>query len=145
MAATLHLTTAQLDAIVGHVSAVMPQEACGLLGGVEGVVKAVYPIPNVAPNPETSYFMEPRAQVSALSQIEARGWELTAIYHSHPPGGKGEPSPADIAQAYYPEAWTLIIVPGLNGRPISMKVFAIVDGNVSRVRLLVHPQTSPKA
>ena len=51
--------------------------------------------------------MEPRALISALHEIEAHGWNLQAIYHSHPTG-PSTPSAIDIAEVEYPESAQLI-------------------------------------
>jgi proteasome lid subunit RPN8/RPN11 len=83
-----------------------PEEACGILAGGGREVLAVYPITNQLHSP-VRYLMEPHEQLKAFQLIEAQGWELLAIYHSHPHGPE-EPSPTDIAEAYYPEAVYLI-------------------------------------
>ena len=53
------------------------------------------------------YRMEPLEQLAAFEAIDAQGWQLVGIYHSHPAGPE-QPSPTDIAEAYYPEAVYLI-------------------------------------
>ncbi|MBK8430028.1 MAG: M67 family metallopeptidase [Chloroflexi bacterium] len=81
--APLQLTAVQWDTIWAHLRAVAPQEGCGLLAGVGGRVTAVYPIPNKLASP-VAFEMEPAAQVEAMLAMERQGWELLAIYHSHP-------------------------------------------------------------
>ncbi len=125
-----------LDLIIGHVQREAPYEACGLLGGKGGQVTSVFCIPNVAPNPLTSFLMEPQAQLSALLTMEERGMELVAIYHSHPSGARSDPSPSDIAQAYYPGVAHLIIVPGLDGGIASLRAFMIEGGQVSEMPVI---------
>jgi proteasome lid subunit RPN8/RPN11 len=83
-----------------------PEEACGVLAGRGRDVLAIIPITNQLHSP-VRYLMEPHEQLKAFQLIEAQGWELLAIYHSHPQGPEG-PSPTDIAEAYYPEAVYLI-------------------------------------
>jgi proteasome lid subunit RPN8/RPN11 len=53
------------------------------------------------------YLVDAQEQLQAFCQMEERGWELLGIYHSHL-HGPDEPSPTDIAEAYYPEAIHLI-------------------------------------
>lgn len=67
--------------------------------------------------------MEPRVQVNAMLTIEAKGWSLLAIYHSHPAGAPSEPSLSDVAQHRYPEALMMIVLPDRSAR-----VFAFQEG-----------------
>lgn len=87
-----------------------PLEACGLLGGrISGDhydVKAVIPTRNQLTSP-VRFQVDPRDQIEAFNHFEKQGFELVAIYHSHPEGPR-HPSPADIAQAYYPGTVQLI-------------------------------------
>lgn len=110
----LHLTAAHWQAITDHLTAQLPNEACGLLGGRAGRVLAVYPVANILNSP-VAYQLDPARQLAVFLELEAAGWELTAIFHSHPAGPAG-PSPTDIAQAYYPEALYLICAPAAAGR-----------------------------
>lgn len=92
--------------MLNHVLACLPEEACGLLAGRNGIVSQVLPIENVA-HSTFRFRMEPRGQVDALLDLEAHELELLAIYHSHPSGPPG-PSTTDIAEASYPEAAAVI-------------------------------------
>lgn len=92
-----------------HVASLAPEEACGLAAGLNGVVLEVYPITNLLHSP-VRYRMEPQEQFKVLQEIDRLGWELLAIYHSHPEG-PAFPSPTDIAEAYYPEAIYIIWSP----------------------------------
>ena len=88
------------------VSTRFPEEACGLLGGVGCHVAVVFPITNILHSP-VRYRMAPDEQLSSFSQLDQQGYELLAIYHSHPTG-PDVPSPTDIAEAYYPDVVQLI-------------------------------------
>lgn len=106
--APLQLTVVQWNTIWAHLHSVAPQEGCGLLAGVGGRVTAVYPIPNKLASP-VAFEMEPAAQVEAMLAMERQGWDLLAIYHSHPTS-PAYPSPTDIAYAVnYPETGLLIV------------------------------------
>ncbi|MFQ5408170.1 MAG: M67 family metallopeptidase, partial [Anaerolineales bacterium] len=133
-AARLILTRAQCDRMVAHVHAGLPNEACGLLGGVGEVVRGVYPIENVAASP-VRYTMDPVAQVRAMVAIENEGWQLLGIFHSHPTGPP-HPSPTDIAQAYYPDSVYVICAPDGRGE-WRVKGFNLSGGAVAAVPLLV--------
>lgn len=133
----LRMTAGHLRLIIEHVRSGMPHEVCGLLGGVGGQVKEVFPVPNVAPDPATGFVMDPQAQIDVLLTLEERGWDLVAIYHSHPPGARTDPSPTDVAQAHYPEALSLLLVPDPSGHEVSVRAFTIRDGQVSEVPVVV--------
>ncbi len=92
--------------MLNHVQACLPEEACGILAGLDGSVSQVRPIENASHSP-VRYRMQPRAQVEALLDLEAHGLQLLAIYHSHP-SGPPTPSATDLAEAFYPEAAALI-------------------------------------
>jgi [CysO sulfur-carrier protein]-S-L-cysteine hydrolase len=93
----------------GDVEAHLPQEACGLVGGLQRRALQVYPATNVLHSP-VSYRMEAGEQVRIILGLEKLGWDLLAIYHSHP-AGPDHPSPTDLAEAAYPEAVYLIWFP----------------------------------
>jgi proteasome lid subunit RPN8/RPN11 len=104
----LQIERPHLKQMLAHLQACYPLEGCGLLAGDgEGRVTAVYPIENMLRSP-TAYEMEPRQQIEAMLALEAAGWQLVAIYHSHPQGPE-EPSPTDIALAFYPEVAYVIV------------------------------------
>jgi proteasome lid subunit RPN8/RPN11 len=107
---TITLSQADLQQMHLAVAAEVPEEACGLLAGLiqkeTFQVREVFPITNELHSP-VQYRMDPQEQIDAFNQIESQGLELVGIYHSHP-GGPADPSPTDIAEAYYPEAVYLI-------------------------------------
>lgn len=98
-----------LNQILEQLQACYPLEGCGLLAGdaAAGWVTAVYPIENSLHSP-TAYKMDPAQQIQAMLDLEARGWQLLAIYHSHPHGPE-IPSATDVALATYPEALYVIV------------------------------------
>ena len=84
--------------------------ACGLLAGTAldgvGQVKIAIPVSNALHSP-VRFRMAAEEQLAAFLHIEELGFELLAIYHSHP-HGPASPSSTDLAEAFYPEALTLI-------------------------------------
>lgn len=124
-----------LNQIIDHLQACYPLEGCGLLAGDErGWVTAVYPIDNILQSP-TAYQMNPQQQIEAMLALEARGWRLIAIYHSHPQGPE-HPSASDIRQAYYPEALTMIVSLKKQPEPV-VRVFQIADQSVAEKKMKV--------
>ena len=121
------------QAMVDHVQAVYPQEGCGLLAGEEnGRLIHHYPIHNQLQS-QTAYDMEPIQQIQAMIHMEKHGWELLAIYHSHP-SSPAYPSPTDVAQAYYPDTIQLIITLQNRVEP-AVFGYTIVAGNIQNVAL----------
>jgi proteasome lid subunit RPN8/RPN11 len=96
-----------------HVQECLPEEACGLLAGLDGLVSQVMPVENVA-HSAVHFRMEPQAQVRCLLAIEAQGLELVGVYHSHPSGPE-TPSETDRAEVYDPEALVVIWCSGSRG------------------------------
>lgn len=134
----LRLTTEQHAVMVAHVQRAWPNEACGLLGGPPGTVERVYCFENVLHSP-VAYMVDPTAQVQAMLELEAVGWDVCGIFHSHP-AGPAVPSMTDITQAYYPEAVYVIFAP--NGpQRWSMRGFHIEAGRVDEVGLEVVAST----
>lgn len=84
------------------------QEVCGLLGGRQERIASYYPVKNIAPDPARRYLMEPAEQIAAMKTMRNRGESLAGIYHSHP-DAPAQPSPTDLAMAYYPDSVYLIL------------------------------------
>ena len=120
--------------MVAHSGRAHPEEACGILGGPPGHVAQVFCVENIYHSP-VAYYMDPPAQVEAMLAIEAAGWEIVGIFHSHP-AGPPEPSATDVAQAYYPEAVYVILAPDGQG-DWGMRGFEIADGRAREVGLEV--------
>lgn len=119
-----------------HVAQLAPLEACGLVAGAAGLSHQVYPVTNVAASP-TRYRMAPAEQVAALTAMQAHGWELLAIFHSHP-AGPATPSPRDVAEALYPGALHLIWAPGAAGW--AYRAFLLDGGQPTEIDL--HDETT---
>ena len=117
------------EAMVAHVQRVYPEEGCGLLAGSPGRAHHHYPITNELRS-ASRFVMAAGEQIQAMVEMEQRGWELSAIYHSHPES-EPYPSETDIAQAYYPDAVQIII--SLQERRPAVAAFLIRQGEVSVV------------
>ncbi len=102
----LWLTTEQYQQMQTDVTDRVPEEACGILAGVDQHVSNVFPTTNTLHSP-VRFRIEPKEQLDVFNQMDEMGWDLLAIYHSHP-SGPDHPSITDIQEAYYPEALHLI-------------------------------------
>ena len=124
-----------LQQLIAHLQDCYPLEGCGLLAGNEArEVTAIYPIDNILQS-LTAYEMDPRQQIEAMIDLEAKGWQLVAIYHSHP-HGPARPSPTDIAQAFYPEALNIIVSLQKQASP-EVRAFTIVAQAVTEQSISV--------
>ncbi len=128
----LHLTEEQAEAIIRHARREYPNEACGLLAGRDGRVEKVYPLTNAEHSPVT-YRLNPEEQFRVFTEMEEKGWELLAIYHSHT-HSPAYPSATDLELAFYPEALYLIISLADPARP-ALRAFRIVEGAVGEERV----------
>lgn len=78
--------------------------------------------------------MEPQGFIEAYYTLEARGWQIVGMYHSHPSGSLAAPSIGD-AYAAYPGCVLLIIVPPKNGHGGAVRAFDRDGSNVAPVEL----------
>ena len=100
------------DAMLAQAQAELPNECCGLLAGriderKVGRVLARYPLVNAAASPR-EYLGDDRMLFAAHKDMRNRGFELLAIYHSHP-SSDPVPSKTDLARNYFPDVMHLII------------------------------------
>ncbi|MDT8306339.1 MAG: M67 family metallopeptidase [Anaerolineae bacterium] len=130
----LSLLATQYAEMLAHLRAAYPEEGCGLMAGRDGEVLQLYPVENML-HSRVAFEMEPYQQLQAFQSLEEAGWELLAIYHSHPHGPE-TPSAHDIAQAYYPEALSVIVSLEEPERPV-VRAFAIRDGRVRECALAI--------
>lgn len=115
------------DEIIRQASEAFPEEMCGILAARDGVAQKAYAIKNVSESP-VIFKMDSQEQLAAMLDLEDQGWELGAIYHSHP-RTPAYPSQTDVQLAFYPEALTIIISLADRARP-TMRAFRIEDGEI---------------
>jgi [CysO sulfur-carrier protein]-S-L-cysteine hydrolase len=93
----MRISQGLIDEMVSHAREDVPNECCGLIGGVDGVATVVHRVPNAAASP-LRFEMDPQEQYNAWKAIEDDGQELLAIYHSHTKSA-AYPSQTDVNQA----------------------------------------------
>jgi proteasome lid subunit RPN8/RPN11 len=111
----------------------MPEEACGLIGGMNGSAREIYPVTNIL-HSSVRYKMAPQEQWAVFQQMEQSGYQLLAIYHSHPTG-PDYPSPTDIAEAYYPD--TVYMICYILDSKWCCKGYRIEDGSVKETPIRI--------
>lgn len=130
----LHIKRPLYQAMIAHLQARYPLEACGILAGTTHHISHVYPVNNILTSP-VAYEMDPQQQLEAMVDLEARGWEMSALFHSHPTGPE-RPSPTDIAQAYYPDCVYVIVSLANLEEPV-VRGFRIENGRYHEVVISV--------
>lgn len=126
----LKISEANYQKILTHLHGLQPLEGCGLLAGRNGAVQSIYQVTNRLNSP-AAFEMDPAEQLAAMLDIEERGLELLAIYHSHP-HGPATPSSVDINKNYYPETAQVIISWTDPDQP-TIKAFLIHSSGVSEI------------
>jgi proteasome lid subunit RPN8/RPN11 len=127
----VRLSEDQWKAVVLHLTACLPEEGCGLLGGNGSRVQLVLPIENAEHSP-VHYFMEPRALVAGLARLETGGLDLVGAFHSHPAGPLGV-SDDDVREWQYPGTAIVVCVPGRE--EWEGRAFLVEDGRAREVPL----------
>ena len=117
-----------LDQIVAHAREEAPNECCGMIGARDGDATSLYRTRNAEASP-LRYVIHPQDQFRVMEEIESRGEELAAIYHSHT-GSRAYPSQTDINLADgWPDPLYLICSIERSDSP-ELRAFAIRDGAV---------------
>jgi [CysO sulfur-carrier protein]-S-L-cysteine hydrolase len=121
-----------VDEMVAHARAEAPNECCGMIAGRDGTATSIHRARNAEESP-LRYVIHPTDQLRIMEEIEERGEELAAIYHSHT-GSPAYPSQTDINLA---ENWPdpLYVICSLADREPEVRAFAIRDGEVEEVTL----------
>jgi len=121
------------EEMLDHAREEAPNECCGLIGGSDGAARTAYRARNAEASP-LRYNLDPQDQFRIMSEMEEKGEELSAIYHSHT-ASPAYPSQTDINLAAYPDALYLIV--SLADGERALRGFRIEDGEVSEIDLAV--------
>jgi len=115
------------DSIIAHAQEGFPLEVCGILGGREGIVSAIYRMTNTDQSNE-HFMMEPKEQFAVVKELRAKGLELLAIDPAHPET-PARPSAEDIRLALTPNVSYAIVSLVDREKPV-LKSFRIEAGIV---------------
>lgn len=116
------------DEIIAHARAEAPNEACGLLAGSQGRVMKHYRATSAEHSP-VLYSVDAKELLGYLREMDAQGWELLAIYHSHT-HSEAYPSVTDVKLAFYPDSFYLIVSLQDTEHPV-IRGFRIVEGVIT--------------
>jgi proteasome lid subunit RPN8/RPN11 len=131
MSGSLTLPATLRDQIVAHAIEGKPNEACGLLGGRDGVVSSFHPVRNADESPYR-YTVHPDDMVRVWAELEDADDEIVSIYHSHTKSAP-YPSRTDVELATWPDAAYLIV--SLRSDPAELAAFRLADGRIEEISL----------
>jgi proteasome lid subunit RPN8/RPN11 len=125
-----------IDEIVAHAREDLPNECCGLVGGSDGVARAVYRARNEFASP-LSYRIAGEDQYRIIEkEMRDRGEDLLAIYHSHTKSA-AYPSQTDLNEAVsWPEQVYLIVSLADPDSP-DVKAYWLKDKTIVEAELVV--------
>ena len=87
------------EQLMAHAEQDAPNECCGLIGGREGAATTLYRAHNAEASP-LRYRIADQEVFDVRKQIEEKGEDLVAIYHSHT-ASPAYPSQTDINLAFW--------------------------------------------
>ncbi|MCF6092387.1 M67 family metallopeptidase [Microaerobacter geothermalis] len=79
-----------------------PHEFCAILGGEKAEITRLYPLKNIAAEPERFFKWSPQEFIQQWKRIMQDQLEWVGVIHSHP-HGKPYPSHADHLNWHYPQ------------------------------------------
>jgi len=108
----IYLNKSDLVAMIAHARVHLPEETCGLIGGVideagNKHIKKVYYLENIDHSRE-HFTLSPQAQLSAIKDMRRNGFIPLGNWHSHPET-PSRPSEEDKRLAYDSRASYLIL------------------------------------
>ena len=130
----LTLERAYVDEIITHARQDVPNECCGIVAGRNGDATKLYRAINAEASPYR-YNVDPKDLLRIYRDLESKGWDVLAIYHSHT-HTEAYPSPTDVRLAAWPEAYYLIVSLDDQANPV-LRGFRIQDGAVTEEELQV--------
>ena len=133
----LSIPTGVAEEMIAHARREVPNEACGLVAGSleRGLASAYHPARNADRSPFV-YTVHPEDLVRIVFGIEDAGEDLVGIFHSHT-RSPAVPSPTDLRQARYPDAfYVLATLSESRARPSeSLRAWRIQGGESREVSL----------
>jgi len=111
-----------------------PNESCGVIAAADGIPVKVFAMANADASP-AAYRLDSKEQLHVFDEMDARGWDLWAIFHSHT-HSEAYPSDTDVRLAFYPEARYILLGLADRENPV-MRSFSIADGEVMEEELTI--------
>jgi len=132
----MRIAEGMIDEIVAHAREDLPNECCGLIGGVGEEAKTLYRARNAFASP-FSYRVDPGDQYRIIEkEMREAGEELLAIYHSHTKS-PAYPSQTDLNEAASWPEQVYLIVSLADPEVPDVKAFWLKDGEIADAELVV--------
>ena len=129
---SVRVRRAVLSDIEAHARAESPNECCGLLVGLPGIVEANCRARNELDSP-IQYRIDPADHFAAIRTARGLGLEVVGAYHSHPRSAP-TPSLSDLAEAL-PGSFLYLIAGVEDGAPL-IRGWRLSGGNFVPVPLV---------
>ena len=120
--------------LVAHARADAPNECCGMIASADGRLTSYFPAANEFNSP-MRFQIDSGDQIRITNEIEARGEEIGAIFHSHP-NSEAYPSQTDVNLARWWPGMLWLICSLAKDEPV-VRGFVIDDGRIEEVDLVV--------
>lgn len=134
----IKLSKSDFDKILAHAESELPNEACGLIGGVieDGVkiIKKVYLLTNIDHSNE-HFSLDPKEQLAAVKDMRAQGISPLGNWHSHPES-PSRPSEEDKRLAYDSKASYMILSLMNRDEPV-LNSFKISGSDAEKEELVI--------
>ncbi len=121
-------------ALVAHARDDAPNECCGMIAARDGRFTAHFRARNEFQSP-LRFQIDSRDQIQITNEIESRGDEIGAIFHSHP-GSEARPSQTDVNLARWWPGLLWVICSLADDEPV-IRAFSIDGADVEEVELIV--------
>ena len=112
------------EEMIEHCRQGRPNEACGILGSLDGKVVKVFRMTNASGSP-VRYSLEPKEQLAVYNALDHNGWDLGGVFHSHT-RTEAFPSPTDVRLASEDVPYVIV---SLASEPPSVRAFRIIKEN----------------
>ena len=137
----IKLSKSDYEKILHHAESELPNEACGLIGGVkEGsdkIIKKVYLLTNIDHSNE-HFSLDPKEQLAAIKDMRAEGLVPLGNWHSHPES-PSRPSDEDKRLAYDKTASYMILSLMNKDEPV-LNSFHIEGTDSTKEELVIEQQ-----
>jgi len=138
----LKLPRAMIEDMIAHAREDLPNEACGVILGKDGVAQALHRARNAEASPYR-YVIHPEDLLRFHRLVDEKDWQFLVIYHSHV-ASEAHPSPTDVRMSLwpgtnppidaYPDAHYVLVSLANRERPV-VRAFRITSGVVTEEAL----------
>ncbi|MFZ4064243.1 MAG: Mov34/MPN/PAD-1 family protein [Candidatus Nanopelagicaceae bacterium] len=135
---TLHISAAQVEAILEQSRVEYPDECCGVILGPEGSDSAqvLKPMVNSAHSP-TFYEFDSKDLLALYRELDEKSQEIVVVYHSHTET-EAYPSRTDISYASEPSAHYVLVSTRKEIAPENeFRSYRIIDGIVTEEEVVI--------